>query len=270
MHQIAEFGLAAHWQYKEYNNQKVKIDQSDLANNDKYRWIRDLIYLFENSYKSSEVLKEQRLEIHQDEVFCFTPNGDIFNLPKGSSVIDFAYAIHSQIGNKCSSAKINGVICPLKKILKNGDQVEIITSKNTNPSANWLNFVITSKAKSSIRSYIRKEKFSEYKALGHAIISRFYSSKHINFNEKTLIKNLEKFNKETIDDLYVAIAEGLISRYEIIKITHPNYHKHEPRTNNKKIKNNITHKVSHILPIEGLVDGMSIHLGDAATLYLAT
>ncbi|MDA9573610.1 bifunctional (p)ppGpp synthetase/guanosine-3',5'-bis(diphosphate) 3'-pyrophosphohydrolase [Rickettsiales bacterium] len=260
MHQIAEFGLAAHWQYKEYNNQKVKIDQSDLVNNDKYRWIRDLIYLFENSYKSSEVLKEQRLEIHQDEVFCFTPNGDIFNLPKGSSIIDFAYAIHSHIGNKCSSAKVNGVICPLKKILKNGDQVEIITSKNNNPSANWLNFVVTSKAKSSIRSYIRKEKFNEYKTLGHAIISRFYSSKHINFNEKTLIKNLDKFNKETVDDLYVAIAEGLVSRYEIIKITHPDYHKHEPRTNNKKIKNNITHKTSHILPIEGLVDGMSIHL----------
>ena len=260
MHQIAEFGLAAHWQYKEYGKNNIKIAKNDLANNDKYRWIKDLIYLFENSYKSSEVLKEQRLEIHQDEVFCFTPNGDIFNLPKGSTIIDFAYAIHSQIGNKCSSAKVNGVICPLKKILQNGDQVEIITSNKIKTSANWLNFVVTTKAKSAIRSFIRKERFNEYKNLGHAIISRFYNSKHINFNEKLLAKKLDKFEKKNIDELYVAIAEGMISRYEILKITHPDYQKNDSDNDVKISKNDHDFKNSHTLPIEGLVDGMSIHL----------
>ncbi len=259
MHKIAEAGLAAHWHYKETQGSK-KSDAKIIREQEEYRWIRDLISLFENSNKSSEVLKEQKLQIHNNEVFCFTPNGDIFNLPKDACVIDFAYAIHSQVGNSCISAKVNGAISQLRRKLENGDQVEIITSKNAKPSPNWLNFVVTSKARSAIRSFIRNEKFNEYKNLGQAILAKLYASKKITIKEKDLLPVIDKFDKKTIDDLYVAISQGLVSRYDVIKLTHPDYKEAE---HERKIKESILNKIKSEeqfkLPIEGLVDGMSIH-----------
>jgi guanosine-3',5'-bis(diphosphate) 3'-pyrophosphohydrolase len=252
MHEIAEIGLAAHWHYKQHNKNKFSATNLQQENN-QYRWIRELIHLFETSESASEVLKHNKLAMHKDEVFCFTPNGDIFNLPFGSTIIDFAYAVHSEVGNSCISGKINGNIAPLRQKLENGDQVEIIISKNAKPSPNWLQFTFTSKAKAAIRNFIKNEKFNEYVSLGKAILHKFFVSKEKELQEKDLEKALHHFGKKSISDLYFKVAEGGITRQEVFKILHPEY-KETIKKPEKIIKKNQQHQ----LPIEGLVDGMAI------------
>ena len=251
MHAIAETGLAAHWHYKQHHKNKFSATNLQQESN-QYRWIRELIQLFETSESASEVLKHNKLAMHKDEVFCFTPNGDIFNLPFGSTIIDFAYAVHSEVGNACISGKVNGNIAPLRQKLENGDQIEIITSKNAKPSPNWLQFVFTSKARSAIRHFIKNEKFSEYVALGKAILHKFFASKEQELLEKDLEKVLHHFGKKNLADLYFKVAEGSITRQEVFKILHPQLT--EPVKKEKITKPTKSNK----MPIEGLVEGMAI------------
>ena len=258
MHEISELGVAAHWNYKEKINKKTKNKIAIVGKeNDQYRWIRELINLFENSESASEVLKNNKLSMHHDEVFCFTPNGDIFNLPLGSTIIDFAYAVHSEVGNRCISAKVNGAIAPLRQRLENGDQVEILTAKNAKPSPNWLQFATTSKAKTSIRNFIRNEKYSEYSVLGKAILQKFFLSKNVEFSEAILEKSLNKFAKKNIADLCFRVADGTISRQDIFKVIYPDYEVENKHLKNSKSQQKTTKK-HHSLPIDGLVDGMAI------------
>lgn len=256
MHEIADLGVAAHWHYKEQGGSKSKVKSS--AENQEYLWINELVALFENSEVASDALKQHKLQMHKNEVFCFTPNGDIFNLPIGATVVDFAYAIHSQVGNHCVSAKVNGVITPLRQKLENGDQVEILTSKTSKPSPNWLQFVTTSKAKYAIKSFIKSEKFAEYNSLGKAILNKFFASKHLEINEKMLEKILPNFGKKTVADLYVKIADGTISRQEVLKVLYPDFKEDSKQVNQVKTQEK-KKKSSHAIPIEGLVSGMAIH-----------
>jgi len=257
MHEISELGVAAHWRYKE----KGKTSDKTKYENEQYRWIRDLINLFENSESATEVLKNHKLQMHKNEVFSFTPNGDIFNLPAGSTIIDFAYAVHSQVGNNCISAKVNGMIVPLRQKLENGDQVEIITSKKTKPSPNWLQFAITSKARSSIKNFIRSEKFEEYSSLGRAILNKFFASKNLELNDKILEKILPIFHKKTVADLCVKIAEGIISRQDVLKVTYPEFQEEIKQSKISKQFSEKRKNSNYSLPIEGLVAGMAMHYG---------
>ncbi|MES2961233.1 MAG: bifunctional (p)ppGpp synthetase/guanosine-3',5'-bis(diphosphate) 3'-pyrophosphohydrolase [Pseudomonadota bacterium] len=257
MHEISELGVAAHWRYKE----KGKTSAKTKHENEQYRWIRDLINLFENSESATEVLKNHKLQMHKNEVFSFTPNGDIFNLPAGSTVIDFAYAVHSQVGNSCVSAKVNGMIVPLRQKLENGDQVEIITSKKAKPSPNWLQFAVTSKARSSIKNFIRSEKFAEYSSLGRAILNKFFASKNLEINDKILEKILSVFHKKTVPDLCVKIAEGIISRQDVLKATYPEFQEEVKQSKVSKQFSEKRKNSSYSLPIEGLVAGMAMHYG---------
>lgn len=256
MHEIADLGVAAHWHYKEQGGSKTKVKSS--AENQQYLWINELVSLFENSEVASDALKQHKLQMHKNEVFCFTPNGDIFNLPIGATVIDFAYFVHSQVGNNCVSAKVNGVIAPLRQKLENGDQVEILTAKNSKPSPNWLQFVTTSKAKYAIKAFIKAEKFTEYSNLGKAILNKFFASKNLEITEKMLEKILPNFSKKTVADLYVKIADGTIARQDILKVLYPDFKEDIKQPNQIKIHDK-KHKSSHAIPIEGLVSGMAIH-----------
>ncbi len=256
MHEFSSLGVAAHWRYKE---KLTKVSAKTNAENDQYRWIRDLLHLFETSENASEVLKNHKLQMHQDKVFCFTPNGDIFNLPFGSTVIDFAYEVHSGVGNSCVSAKINGAISPLRQKLENGDQVEIITAKNAKPSPNWLQFVTTSKARSAIKAFIRSEKFEEYSSLGRVILNKFFASKDLKLSEKLLEKCLSNFHKKTVGDLCFKVAEGVISRQEVLKAIYPDFQEEIAKEKSSKPHHEPKKKSSHSLPIEGLVFGMAMH-----------
>ena len=138
MEKVAELGVAAHWQYKNNLN---------LQEGKKYKWLRELVDIVETSSEPDDFLENTKMEMYKDQVFCFTPKGDLIALPEKSTPIDFAYAVHTKLGDICAGAKVNGKITPLKNYLKNGDQVEIIKSKSHNPSPNWSHFVQTPKAK---------------------------------------------------------------------------------------------------------------------------
>jgi len=168
MHNIAEFGVASHWLYKHKSKDTKFLKE--------YKWIRELVTTFEHSKNITKTFKDTKLEVHNDEVFCLTPKGDILNLPKGATVIDFAYEVHSDMGNRCIGGKINGTIVQIKTELSNGDEVEIITSKNSHPSLTWLKFAKTSKTKTEIKHYLRNQKQKEYEKLGRKIIKNYFNS----------------------------------------------------------------------------------------------
>lgn len=256
MHDEAELGLAAHWFYKDSGctNPSPKFDEIRVQAKH-YRWIRDLISLFDNSTSAKEAMDNNKLHLHKDEVFCFTPNGDIFNLPMNSTALDFAYTIHSEIGNSCVSAKINGVTSPLRQELENGDQIEIVTRKNSTPSSNWLQFVTTAKARSTIKAFIREEKFKEQKKLGFLLINKFFLTKNKNFSEDLMEKILPKLNLNDTDELYVKISEGLIIRKKIFELAYPD---EIDLVNKPSVILSKIDRSNKSVAIDGVLSGMSI------------
>ena len=146
MNQIADFGVAAHWKYKDPKSIKEKDTKE-------YKWMHDLIDLMNSSANQDELIENSKIDVFNDEIYVFTPKGDLIELPISATPIDFAYAIHTQIGDRCVGAKINEKLQPLKTVLKNGDQIEIITSEESQPSPLWERFAVTSKVKSQIRRF---------------------------------------------------------------------------------------------------------------------
>ena len=155
MHMIAEYGIAAHWRYKEGTSDETLIE--------KIAWLRQLLEWQQESKDADEYLENLRFDLFEDEVFVFTPKGDVMNLPAGATPVDFAYHIHTHIGQQCIGAKVNGRLVPLNHKLENGDIVQILTGKQAGgPSSDWLKFVVTSKAKSKIRQWLREQRRDEY------------------------------------------------------------------------------------------------------------
>jgi len=257
MHEIAEYGLAAHWAYKQKGQ--------NITHGKQFRWIRELLEILEKSSNPEEFLENTKLEMYHDQVFCFTPKGDILAFPRGATPVDFAYGVHSGVGDTCVGAKINGRIVPLRTKLKNGDQVEIITSKTQTPSPSWERFVVTGKARSEIRKHVRTQQRSEYINLGRAILTKTLKQEGEDFNEKMIEPHLPQFNKKTIDDLLAEIGEGLISRQSVTDVI---IGQRKPIT-----ANGVSSVLTTIakpfrkkkegagapIPIKGLMPGMAIH-----------
>jgi len=252
MHEIAEYGVAAHWQYKE----NKKTDE-----NKEFQWLRSLLEILEHAAGPEEFLEHTKLEMYQDQVFCFTPAGDLIALPKGATPIDFAYAIHSEVGNRCVGAKINGRMAPLRTILNNGDQVEITTSKTQTPSPTWERFVVTGKASANIRKFIRTQQRNQYINLGRSILTKTYQHEHLTFSEKEVEKLLPKLSLESLDDLYASIGEGLQTSQEIVKLTHPDFvFKNAPRSRDEiKLPSGGKEVRESVISIRGLIPGMAVH-----------
>lgn len=209
---VAERGIAAHWNYKDSYN-VIDNSSSDPIN---VTWLRDLVDILDSGATSEELLEVTKLEIFQDEVFCFTPKGDLIHLPFGSNSIDFAYALHSEIGNKCVGCKINGKSQALFTKIKNGDEIEIITSKNEAPSETWENIVTTAKAQSAIKRYFKKQEKNEFINLGKEILL-----KTLNIDKEiahhTLLSLVGYFKKKSNEDLFNSIGRGYIKPRQIIK-----------------------------------------------------
>lgn len=256
MHETNEWGVSAHWSYKQH---------VDLVDNQvegkRFKWVRELLNILENS-ETEDFIEHTKLEMYEDQVFCFTPKGEIIALPKGATSVDFAYALHSDIGNTCVGAKINGRVVPLKIKLENGDQVEVVTSKNQVPSISWEKFVVTAKAKSEIKRFIRTQQKKEYISLGKAILLKFFSQESVEFKEQEARECLDLFNKKTIDDLYLAVGEGNISRYEVLKVLQgPKTSKLRDLRNKLsffKFKKKSKDK-GHSVPIKGMIPGMAVN-----------
>ncbi|MEK6734001.1 MAG: bifunctional (p)ppGpp synthetase/guanosine-3',5'-bis(diphosphate) 3'-pyrophosphohydrolase, partial [Pseudomonadota bacterium] len=211
MSDVNEWGVAAHWSYK----QNIEVFDHQVGGK-QFKWVRELLKILEHS-ETEELIEHTKLEMYEDQVFCFTPKGEIIPLPKGATPVDFAYAVHSDIGNSCVGAKINGRIVPLRTKLENGDQVDISTSKNQVPSTSWERFVVTGKAKAEIKRYIKSRQKKEYISLGKSILSKFFEQQNEELSEEKLRIATEFFQKKNLDELFESVGEGTISRDEVLK-----------------------------------------------------
>lgn len=258
MDDIAELGVAAHWQYKQ--KEKKPLATRD---NQQYRWLRGLLDILEHASCPDEFMEHTRLEMFQDQVFCFTPKGDLIALPQGSSPVDFAYAVHSKVGDTCIGAKVNGRIVPLRTVLKNGDQVDITTSPTQTPSPTWERIVVTGKARASIRRYIRAQQHTQFVKLGRSILQKAFKGEKLEFSEKILEKNLESLKVTALEDVYAKLGEGQITSLEIIRTLFPN-HKTAPKKALAPLEPGeaLPHPHPEVsVGIRGLIPGMAIHFG---------
>ena len=181
MHDVAENGVAAHWVYKDAGQD---VDGSDMQ---RFRWVQDLLEILENSAAPDEFLENTKLELYEDQVFCFTPKGQLIQLPRGATPVDFAYAVHSQVGDTCVGAKINGRLMPLRHELQNGDQVEIMTARGGTPSPQWERFVVTGKARARIRRFIASAAArAEPRSRGRAALAKAFRQEGVDGSEKVL------------------------------------------------------------------------------------
>jgi len=252
MHEVGEKGVAAHWAYK----------QGQKAEGKHYRWIRELLEILEQASNPEEFLENTKLEMYNDQVFCFTPKGDLIGLPANSTPVDFAYAVHSSVGDTCVGAKINGEIRPLRTVLQNGDQVEILTSKAQHPSTEWERFVVTGKAKAAIRRYVRTYKRDQFIVLGKEILERMFKGESLEFSEKGLVNVLPNFDAESIDDVFAKVGEGLVSGWDVLKAIYPAYKQSKLNKVVDKVpvlKKVIRNKKSEPVKIKGLIPGMAVH-----------
>ena len=254
MHEIAEYGIAAHWGYKQ-GESKANTEGKQ------YRWVRELLEIMEQSEGAEEFLENTKLEMYHDQVFCFTPKGDIIALPRGATPVDFAFAVHSGVGFTCVGAKINGRIVPLKHAIKNGDQVDIITAKTQTPSPSWERFVVTGKAKSEIRRYIRDQQREEYVTLGKAILTKTFKQEGHDVTDKMLEPALAVFKKQDAEDLYAEVGEGIINRNQVYDAVF-----HTRKSEDAGVKNPFNTatlkkkaKKGAPMPLKGLIPGMAIH-----------
>ncbi len=209
MHHIAEYGIAAHWKYKSGVSSKEEMDK-------KLEWISRLIETEGETQDPDEFINALKTDIFHDEVFVFTPKGDVIALPQGATVIDFAYSIHSAVGNKMIGAKINGMIVPIDRVVQNGEIVEVLTSSNSKgPSRDWLNIVKTSETKSKIRQWFKKESRSENIMLGRSIVDseiKKYGIRLSDQQKNEMLTNVaQRSGFVTYDDMFNAVGYGGIS-----------------------------------------------------------
>ena len=197
MDEIAERGFAAHWKYK-----GVK-EESALDG-----WLQSLRESLESKDADiSEKLGDFKLDLYEEEIFVFTPKGDLFKLPKGATVLDFAFAIHSKVGASCISGKVNGKNVPIKHLIKSGDQVEVVSSPHQSPKRDWLNMVVTSKAKAKIRQLL-KEESNKQVDIAKEMLARRMKNRKIEYDDAMMMQMIKKLKYKTITDFYINIAEG--------------------------------------------------------------
>ncbi len=245
MNQIADYGVAAHWKYKD----PKKIKDNDTK---EYKWMHELLDLMNSSLNQDELIENAKINLFQNDIYVFTPKGDVIELPKSATPVDFAYSIHSQIGDKCVGAKVNGKLQPLKTILKNGDQIEIITSEESQPSPLWQRFAVTSKVKSQVRRFFRTKKRDEYIMFGKQILDSFFVKENYELNKSTINKIKKDFKLSDIEDLYELVGSGNMTAVSVLKKIYPEF--------NYKSANKFKNESENSIKLKGLTAGMSYHL----------
>ena len=212
MHAQAEFGLAAHWAYKQ-----AQVTQPDAQ----VSWIRDLIEILEHAGSAEELLEHTRLAMYQDRIFAFTPTGELIQLPKGATPVDFAYAVHTDLGDQTVGAKINGRVVPLRTTIDNGDQVEILRSHAQVPEVSWLNFVTTGKARAAIRRHVRNRERDEQVALGHKFYDEIVQRLPAQLGQEALAAACRRLNLPDAESLMLAIARRTLTDAQVMEALMP-------------------------------------------------
>lgn len=260
MHQVAELGIAAHWEYK-----SGKLSEKDSA---KFHWLRKLAENQEAAESPSEYLESLKLDLFMSDIYVFSPKGQIYELPSGSTPLDFAYTVHTEVGNKCVGSKVNGRIVPLKHKLRSGDTVEIMTSPTARPNKDWLKFVKTSRAKSKIRTLIRSEERERARSMGQEILEKecrriSESIKDIE-KRKDLSDVVSKLSFASYEEMLIAIGYGKASVDKILSALYPNAKPlTEPTEEKKKLPapRGKNPRARSLVKIRGLEDEVLVRFG---------
>jgi GTP diphosphokinase / guanosine-3',5'-bis(diphosphate) 3'-diphosphatase len=243
MHEASEFGLAAHWAYKQAGEADGQAG-----------WIRDLIEILDTSHDAEDLLENARMAMYQDRIFAFSPKGALHQLPKGSTAVDFAYAVHTDLGDKTVGAKVNGRHVPLRTPLNNGDMVEILKSKAQEPQPNWLNFVTTGKARAAIRRHVRHQERGELIAIGRSMYNEVVRRLPTKIGAKAMKAAVERLALTDEDDLMHAVGAGKINGNALMKALVPGF---DPDDADGDWPNQ-----ERAISIRGLTPGVGYHLGD--------
>ena len=239
MDRVAKSGIAAHWSYKEGK----KGDDEDI--NARFAWIQSMVENQADFHDPQEFLENVRIDLFPDEVYVFTPQGEIKSMPKGATPVDFAYMIHSEVGNQCTGAKVDGRMVPLKYELQTGNIIEIITSKGHHPSKDWLNFVKTVKARSRIRQWIKVQEKERSLTLGREMCDKTFRKHRLNFNSlirsEEMSKVVENFGFKTVEDLIASVGYGKTTPLQIVRRFATQTE--EPESENGSLLNKLIKKV---------------------------
>ncbi|MEP4885425.1 MAG: bifunctional (p)ppGpp synthetase/guanosine-3',5'-bis(diphosphate) 3'-pyrophosphohydrolase [Alphaproteobacteria bacterium] len=264
MHDVAERGVAAHWIYK--NVGSGPATSATKAESEQYRWLQELLEILDNASAPEDFLAHTRLEMFSDQVFCFSPKGDVYSLPRGATPIDFAYAVHTEIGDRAVGAKINGRNLPLRTVLQNGDQVEILTSKNQTPSPDWEKLVITGKARARIRRVLREDQMRQYVDLGRSIVEKAFGRFGETLSDINLDTALREFHADSSDDLFAMVGQGVYTGSDVVRSIFPD---RAEEVGGKKPGGSIFSlrrrrpqpaEGEHAVPISGLTPGVAVHM----------
>lgn len=244
MHRTNEFGLAAHWAYKQGNRPDGQVG-----------WLRDLIEIVDASNDPEELLEHTRLAIYQDRIFAFTPKGALFQLPKGATAVDFAFAVHTDLGAQTVGAKINGRHMPLRTPLNNGDVVEIIKGKSAEPQLSWLGFVVTGKARASIRRAVRMKERAEIAALGQQLFDEIVAQMPAKIGKKAIREALSRLELEDEEDLMIAIGSAKLPDREVMEALMPGSTAQLPEVEHRP-------RQERAVSIRGLTPGVAFTLAE--------
>jgi len=223
MHRVAEQGIAAHWRYKERHQGSGGGVAEDEAK--KFTWLRQLMEFQKELKDPAEFLDSVKVDLFQDEVYVFTPKGEVRVFPRGATPVDFAYAVHTAVGDHCTGARVNGAIVPLRYKLRNGDSVEILTKNEQQPNKDWLDFAVTSRAKSKIRNHIRADERERSKKLGEELLERELHKASISLPKlikgNDIRKVVDDLKMQNLDELFISLGYGKTSPQEVIDILAP-------------------------------------------------
>lgn len=249
MHREAELGVAAHWAYKQGVNGREPAAH--------YPWVRDLLEILEHAETPEELLEHTRLAMYQDQAFCFTPKGELIQLPAGATPVDFAYAVHTSLGDTCVGAKVNGQVVPLRFKLANGDQVEILRSSAQTPDPMWEGFVVTGKARAAIRRYVRAHERDEQIALGAKLFEALAGRLATPISEEAVTAALKRLKLPDRGALFVSLAKGAIEDAAVLDAL-------VPGAGRAKMRRKPVAAKSEAITIRGLTPGVAVHLGGCA------
>lgn len=256
MHLVAERGIAAHWKYKEKGSSSKTDAQA--------QWLRELVQWHQNVRNPEEFLDTVKTDLFESEIYVFTPNGDVREFPEGATPVDFAYSIHSELGNACVGARVNGKMVPLKYRMQNGDTIEVVTSKTQTPSKDWLKFAVTSKAKSKIRQFVKEEQRKRSLILGKDLVEKEFRKfgaaavKHLQGESfETFLKD---FGLHSIEEMYIKIGYGKLEPRHLVERLLPNQQP-APKTDTEsfmdrvvKAATNKIKKTKSIVSVDGMDD----------------
>ena len=254
MHEVAEFGVAAHWLYKQGSKPPPREGR-------RWRWLSELRDIVEHASDPEELLEHTKLHMYADRVFCFTPKGDLVALPGGATPVDLAYAVHSDVGDSCVGAKINGRVAPLRTILENGDQVEILRSSVPAPDPGWQSFVVTGKARARIRRFVRQHAEKEQAELGREILRKTFADHGLPFSAEMLAAALDRFGRAGPADICAAVGRREIEAGEVLCAIHPDL-RTDVEAARRRARVRGAAGEGAAVSIEGLTPGIAVHMAE--------